>query len=570
MTNRIWNGSGWKEYKNLKVFSGFWKDAVKGWINTSSGWRQWYPEYPVNTAAPSISGTLVRGNVLTVSDGTWKGFPNDKAFSYTQTSYQWLRNGSSISGATGNQYTTTASDIGTNIISCRVRVTNNRGFTDSTSSTVSITGQTYTLTYNANGGIVLGNASTSTSVTEGSSVTLPAATRTGYTFNGWYTAASGGSYIGTTNNTYTPTSTVTIYAQWTAATYTVSYDANGGTGAPGSQTKTHDVTLTLSNTTPSRTGYTFSGWNTASAGGGTAYSAGGSYTANAATTLYAQWTALTYTVSYDANGGTGAPGSQTKTYGVTLTLSSTTPTRTGYTFSGWNTASAGGGTAYSAGGSYTANAAATLYAQWTANLSKPSGGSTSLSGSAVVGQTITATTSGWSPTPTSYDTRIVRGTAGVIISETTVASSTTSSVSYTIPSGDTGYYYKGFSKGINDAGTADSWASSNEIGPVTAAGGGAPAVPTGGSADIYQFCGYTSIYWNAVSGATTYEVYYNTSTTTPSANPDTSFLETGITTAYHTIYSESYNYFWVRARNSSGVSNWSSRITAGVYGGGAC
>ena len=493
MTNKIWNGSAWKEFKNLRIWNGSaWKDTSKGWVWTGLAWRQWYPEYPVNTVAPSISGTLIRGNTLTVSDGTWKGFPSDKAFSYTQTSYQWSSNGIAINGATGNQYVTTSSDIGTNTISCRVRVTNNRGFTDAFAPAVSISGQQYTVTYNANGGSVTPSSATAT---EPNGVTLPTPTRTGYTFNGWYTASSGGSLIGPAGNIYYPTSSITIYAQWTALTYTVSYNANGGTGAPGSQTKTHDVTLTLS---------------------------------------------------------------------------STTPTRTGYTFSGWNTASGGGGASYSAGGSYTANSAATLYAQWTANLSKPSGGSISLSGTATVGQTITATTSGWSPTPTSYDTRIVRGTAGVIVSETTVATSTTSSVSYVIPSGDTGYYYKGFSKGINSAGTADSWASSNEIGPVTSGGGGAPAVPTGGAADIYSGCGYTSVYWNAVSGATSYEVYYNTSTTTPGANPSSSFLVTGITTAYTTIYAESYNYFWIRARNSSGASDWSSRITAGVYGGGAC
>ena len=71
----------------------------------------------------------------------------------------------------------------------------------------------------------------------------------------------------------------------------------------------------------------------------------------------------TYTVSYNANGGTGAPASQTKTYGVNLTLSSTTPTRAGYTFKGWATSSTGA-VAYPAGGTYTANSAITLYAVW--------------------------------------------------------------------------------------------------------------------------------------------------------------------------------------------------------------
>ena len=71
----------------------------------------------------------------------------------------------------------------------------------------------------------------------------------------------------------------------------------------------------------------------------------------------------TYTVSYNANGGTGAPAAQTKTYGVNLTLSSAKPTRAGYTFKGWATSSTGA-VAYPSGGTYTANSAITLYAVW--------------------------------------------------------------------------------------------------------------------------------------------------------------------------------------------------------------
>ena len=71
----------------------------------------------------------------------------------------------------------------------------------------------------------------------------------------------------------------------------------------------------------------------------------------------------TYTVSYNANGGSGAPASQTKTYGVNLTLSSTVPTRAGYAFKGWATSSTGS-VAYQAGGTYSANSAVTLYAVW--------------------------------------------------------------------------------------------------------------------------------------------------------------------------------------------------------------
>ena len=126
--------------------------------------------------------------------------------------------------------------------------------------------------------------------------------------------------------------------------------------------KYYDQALTISGTHPVRTGHKFIGWST-SAGGGVVYHPGANYTANASAILYAVWQINTWNISYNANGGSGAPGSQTKTYGQTLTLSSTRPTRTGYTFKGWAT-SAGGVVAYQPGGSYTNNVGAMLYAVW--------------------------------------------------------------------------------------------------------------------------------------------------------------------------------------------------------------
>lgn len=164
--------------------------------------------------------------------------------------------------------------------------------------------------------------------------------------------------------------------------YTVSYSANGGTGAPSSQTKYYGKALTLSTTKPSRTGHIFKGWSKSSSdtvfNSDTDYSAGSSYNANASVTLYAIWQKETYTITYKANGGTGAPGSQTKTYGVTLTLSSTIPTRADkvtkdeegvvttikYQFLGWSTNPDAKSATWGAGKSYTANKGATLYAIW--------------------------------------------------------------------------------------------------------------------------------------------------------------------------------------------------------------
>lgn len=162
-------------------------------------------------------------------------------------------------------------------------------------------------------------------------------------------------------------SSMTVTASYTIPalpTYTVKYNANGGSGAPSSQSKLHGSTITLSSTKPTRTGYTFLGWNSSSTATTATYSAGGKFTANLNTTLYAVWKANTYTVSFDANGGTGAPGSQTKTHDVALTLSSTKPTRTNYNFLGWDTSANSTTATYQAGGSYTANGGATLYAVW--------------------------------------------------------------------------------------------------------------------------------------------------------------------------------------------------------------
>ena len=154
--------------------------------------------------------------------------------------------------------------------------------------------------------------------------------------------------------------TVTIPA---LPSYTVAYNANGGSGAPGNQTKWYGKTLTLSSTKPSRTGHTFNRWSANLGSGNVYFNPGAAYTYNSSATLYANWTANTWTISYDANGGTGAPSAQTKTYGQTLVLSSTVPTRTNYNFLGW-AISATGSAVYQPGGNYTTDGAATLYAVW--------------------------------------------------------------------------------------------------------------------------------------------------------------------------------------------------------------
>lgn len=228
-------------------------------------------------------------------------------------------------------------------------------------------GDAFTCYYSAKGnGGSEGNSNSAAALTNG---------RT-YYFLGYVVAADSGSTvlypykIGSSPST---SSTIGFYKEevFPYATYTIKYNANGGSGAPSNQTKTYGAALTLSSTKPTRAGYTFQKWNTKADGSGTNYAAGASYTTNAAVTLYAIWKVNTYTVTYNANGGSGAPSNQIKTYGTALTLSSTEPTRADYTFKGWGTSTTATTVAYAAGASYTNNAAITLYAIWELSYTKP-------------------------------------------------------------------------------------------------------------------------------------------------------------------------------------------------------
>ena len=153
--------------------------------------------------------------------------------------------------------------------------------------------------------------------------------------------------------------------------YSVSYYANGGSGAPEGQTKIHGIDLTLRSTKPTKTGYTFKGWTNDPNSTEVIWTAGGKYTINASRNLYAVWKANTYTISYNANGGSGAPKSQTKIHGQDLTLSSTKPTRTNYNFEGWTNDQNSTEVIWTAGGKYTINASRNLYAVWSLAYSKP-------------------------------------------------------------------------------------------------------------------------------------------------------------------------------------------------------
>jgi len=219
----------------------------------------------------------------------------------------------------------------------------------------------YTVTFNPNGGTV--SPTSGTTGADGRLASLPAPARSGYTFNGWYTAATGGAQV--TAGTVFTAHTI-IYAQWTAvstSTYTVTlYDSYYGmTLDVKAVTSGGGIYLPDATDYITRSGYRFIYWST---GTGTTYNAGLFYTPAGDVTLYAQWEYIstTYTITFNANGGTVSPASGTT--GANGRLASLpTPARSNYTFNGWYTAATGGTQVTT---STVFNGSTTIYARWTA------------------------------------------------------------------------------------------------------------------------------------------------------------------------------------------------------------
>jgi len=197
-------------------------------------------------------------------------------------------------------------------------------------------------------------------------------TQAGYVFTGWNTAANGSGTAYAAGATYPGnTGGATLYAQWSPNTNTVTYNANGGTGSMSNQSIATSFSANLTANAFSRTGYTFAGWNTVAGGGGTSYTNGQLFPMGpSSVTLYAQWNANLYTVTYNANGAAGgAPAPVSQPFNSSYTLSGAgSLVQTGYSFIGWNTASNGTGTALSAGSISVIGASnLILYAQWAIN-----------------------------------------------------------------------------------------------------------------------------------------------------------------------------------------------------------
>ena len=242
----------------------------------------------------------------------------------------------------------------------------------------------YTIRFDGNTAEGGDTADQSMTYDQAANLTANGYTKTGYTFTGWNTQSDGGGTAYTDgqnviNLTSVEGETVTLFAQWRTNSYTIHFDGNTADGGDtASQVMTYNQAADLTANGYTKTGYTFTGWNTQPDGGGTSYIDGQNVTNLTSVdgetfTLFAQWRANSYTIQFDGNTADGgSTPEQTMTYDQAASLTANGYTKTGYTFSGWNTQPDGGGTTYTDGQNVTNLTSkegdkVTLFAQWRAN-----------------------------------------------------------------------------------------------------------------------------------------------------------------------------------------------------------
>ncbi|MCX6717848.1 MAG: InlB B-repeat-containing protein, partial [Candidatus Taylorbacteria bacterium] len=237
-----------------------------------------------------------------------------------------------------------------------------------------VTAPLRTITFDKNDAYAVGTMPPqSINQSSSASLTLNTYSKTGFTFSGWATSPSG-LVVYTNGASYTMgSSNVTLYAKWTANTYTVILDKQGGSGGTGSVTATYGSAMPTA-TAPTRGTDIFGGYYTLTGGDGSQYynsimTSVRNWDMNSNTTLYAKWTIsspTTYTVTFDSQGATvpASPTSITVTANAAVVTLPTAPTKTGYTFGGWWTLANGEGTEFTVATSVISNI--TVFANWAA------------------------------------------------------------------------------------------------------------------------------------------------------------------------------------------------------------
>ena len=312
---------GWNKDRNASTQQYSTLSGVSdNWINDNSPKVTLYAIWKINSYTLTVNP----------NGGTWNG---TTANSTVKQNYGTTKTITNPTAPTGYKVT-----FNGNGGSTPEAQTSTKSFTNwSHSGAGSLSGTTYT--FGAGNGTLTANY-------KNNSITLPTPTRTGYTFAGWYDAASGGNKIGNGGTTYTPTSAKTLYAHWTINQYTLTVNPKGGTWnnttANSTFTQNYGTTKAIANpTAPAGYKITFNG------------NGGSTPAAQTSTKSFTSWT----------KGGSGTLSGTTYTFGAgngTLTanyknnsITLPTPTRTGYTFAGWYDAASGGNKIGNGGATYT-------------------------------------------------------------------------------------------------------------------------------------------------------------------------------------------------------------------------
>jgi uncharacterized repeat protein (TIGR02543 family) len=357
----------------------------------------------------------------------------------------------------------------------------------------------YVITYGNNGGTGAPANSSGIATDSSTTIDLTKPTRADYIFTGWNTSISGNGVAYASGETIVmPPNDLFLYAMWTPVAVgksKVIYNATGGVGGPEAAEVTTGSSLTLSSEAPVRDGYTFAGWSETV--GGNAIS---SVTVSADMTVYARWNANTYSITYDANGGSGAPSATNHDTGANAVLSSAVPTRSGYLFNGWSTTQGTTGTLYSSGATIQMPPGdLALFASWIqlgATLAyNPNGGTGTLSQTVPVGSTPTLA-SETTPNPNFLRTgfSLKNWNSDALGSGSTFAKGSTQLV---MPAENTVLYanWEGEDRTLAYNGNAES-VSVPASGTVKAGASARPAT------DIPTRTGFTFIGWNSAADGT--------------------------------------------------------------------
>ncbi len=405
---------------------------------------------PVTSISISGSSSVTKGSTITLTATTSPTSATDRHVTWS------ISSGSSYASIQSTSDTTTGGKcvikgVSAGSVTVKATAADGSGVYKTKTITVSNPSYSYYLYYDDNGGSggpgSASKTSTSTSSTLSFTISSTEPTRSGYTFLGWSKSSTATSATYTAGDTVSVTyDDLTLYAVWQQNKQNyyayLYYNANGGSSAPSTQSDSIYATsasgsksFTISSTEPTRSGYQFLGWSTSSSAASASYDPGDSISVSygSSKTLYAVW-AKTYTstLAFSANGGSGAPSSQTytgtSTSSHTFTIPSTKPTKSGYLFLGWATSSGATTASYQPGGTISVpyDGTTTLYAVWqTAQLDITSEPATK---SLKVNQS-------WSYTPTTNIdgcTVSVSGADWLSVSNGTISGTPTASGSYNV------------------------------------------------------------------------------------------------------------------------------------------